>query len=83
MAFSPDGSRILTASLSHSARLWDLNGNLLQEYPGQIIAVAFSPDGSQILVGSGETVQLWDGVLSLDEFLQSGRIDQLKKGPDY
>jgi len=82
VAFSPDGSRILTASLSHSARLWDLNGNMLQEYPGQIVAVAFSPDGSQILVGSGKTVQLWDGVMDLDQFLHSGRIDELKTAPE-
>ncbi len=82
VAFSPDGSSLLTATLGNSARLWDLNGNMLKEYPGQIIAVAFSPDGGQILTGSTESVQLWDGVINLDEFLQSGRIDELKTDPE-
>ncbi|WP_416212173.1 hypothetical protein, partial [Nostoc sp. DedQUE08] len=34
MSFSPDGKTIATASLNGTARLWTLNGQLLQEFKG-------------------------------------------------
>jgi WD40 repeat protein len=64
VAFSPDGNNILTGSQDSTARLWDLQGNLLQIFKGHqgiISSVAFSPDGEYILTGSiDKTARLWD-----------------------
>ena len=63
-AFSPDGSRIVTASADSTARLWDIEGKQLAVLEGHERAVrraAFSPDGSRILTTSDDgTARLWD-----------------------
>jgi WD40 repeat protein len=64
VSFSPDGKRILTGSQDSTARLWDLQGNLLQLFKGHqgiVFSVTFSPDGKTILTGSlDKTARLWD-----------------------
>ncbi len=63
-ASSPDGSRIVTASLDHTARLWDSEGKHLAVLVGHTAEVrhaAFSPDGSCIVTTSDDgTARLWD-----------------------
>jgi WD40 repeat protein len=62
-AFSPDSKYILTGSEDGIARLWDLQGNLLQDFTGhemRITCAAFSPDGEYVLTGSEDkTARLW------------------------
>jgi WD domain, G-beta repeat len=62
--FSPDGTRILTASADHTARLWDTRGQpttILKGHTAAITSAMFSPDGSRILTASDDdTVRLWD-----------------------
>jgi WD40 repeat protein len=64
VSFSPDGKSILTGSQDSTARLWDMQGNLLQLFKGHqgiIFSVTFSPDGKTILTGSmDKTARLWD-----------------------
>ena len=64
VAFSPDGSRILTASADNTAKLWDAaSGELIASFAHQagVYCVAFSPDGSRILTASADnTAKLWD-----------------------
>ncbi len=65
VAFSPDGSTILTGSYDNTACLWNSStGELLQSFSGHtgcITSVAFSADGKTILTGSSDgTAGLWD-----------------------
>ena len=58
MAFSPDGTKIATASYDKTARLWDAaTGKPLGEplrHDARVNAVAFSPDGMKIATASGD-----------------------------
>jgi len=65
VAFSPDGTQLLSGSIDHTLKLWDTrSGQLLRTYTGHSLgvgAVAFSPDGTQLLSGSiDHTLKLWD-----------------------
>src|SRR5262245_35124012 len=55
VAFSPDGTRLVTGSLDETLRFWDARiGTLLFVSPssGSVSGVAFSPDGTQLVRGS-------------------------------
>ncbi|CCA69054.2 hypothetical protein PIIN_02913, partial [Serendipita indica DSM 11827] len=66
VAFSPDGSRIVSGSSDQTIRLWDAKtgepvGEPLRGHSNSVLAVAFSPDGSRIVSGShDDTIRLWD-----------------------
>ncbi|MEH2242153.1 nSTAND1 domain-containing NTPase, partial [Nostoc sp.] len=79
VSFSPDGKTIATASGDGTARLWNLQGQLLQEFKGHkgpVWGVSFSPDGKTIATASGDdTARLWN--------LQGQALQEFKghKGP--
>src|SRR5882757_7777027 len=64
-AFSPDGTRVVTASADHTARVWDARtGKPLTEpleHRNSVNAVAFSPDGARVVTASDDTTaRVWD-----------------------
>jgi len=64
-AFSPDGTRIVTASWDNTARVWDTpsGGSLavLQGHTGPVNWAAFSPGGTRIVTASDDnTARVWD-----------------------
>src|SRR5207244_1765088 len=64
--FSPDGTRIVTASSDKTARVWDVQtGQALTEpmqHGGQVHSAQFSSDGKRIVTGSWEDAgaRIWD-----------------------
>jgi WD40 repeat protein len=73
IAFSPDGTKVLTGGDS-KATLWDLQGNPLQEFMGYSRSVAFSPDGMKVLT-VGDKATLWDlQGNSLQEFFYGNSV---------
>jgi WD40 repeat protein len=72
LAWSPDGSRIVTGGPDNAARVWDVATGrvvlVLEGHTGPVGAVAWSPDGTQIATGGnwgdkpgeGGSVVLWD-----------------------
>ena len=64
-AFSPDGSRIVTASRDKAARIWDAATAeeiaVLRGHDGAVNSATFSPDGSRIVTASRDkTARIWD-----------------------
>lgn len=65
VAVAADGSRFVTGSIDHVARVWDgWSGNPIAELTGhddRIFAVALTPDGRIAVTGSNDgTARLWD-----------------------
>ena len=77
VVFAPDGNSILTGSSDQTAKLWSLDGHLLQTFQGhdsEVLSVAFAPDGNSILTGSSDqTAKLWS---------RDGRLLQTFQGHD-
>ncbi|KAL4062780.1 WD40-repeat-containing domain protein [Scleroderma yunnanense] len=66
VAFSPDGTRIVSSSSDKTVRVWDADrgvqiGSPLQGHTDWVSSVAFSPNGTRIVSGSSDkTVRVWD-----------------------
>ncbi len=63
--FSPDSSRVLTASIDGTARIWNGDGTgepiVLSGHTNEVTRAVFSPDGSRVLTASDDdTARIWN-----------------------
>ena len=71
VAWSPDGTRLLSGSHDGTARVWDANSGIeLFALAGpslSISAVAWSPDGTRLLTAAEDhSVRVWDATTGAD-----------------
>lgn len=67
MDFSPDGTRLASASLDHTARIWSVSSGeellTLAGHTDQVWQIEFSPDGQHLATASMDgTAKIWDAV---------------------
>ncbi|GMV99942.1 MAG: hypothetical protein AMXMBFR84_10810 [Candidatus Hydrogenedentota bacterium] len=76
-SFSPDGSRIVTASNDNTAKVWDsITGAEVLTLTGHRFGVnsaSFSPDGSRIVTASDDsTAKVWDATTGAEVLTLTG-----------
>ena len=64
VAYSPDGTKIISGSRDKTIKIWDANtGECLKTLKGHsddLESVAYSPDGTKIISGSDDpTIKIW------------------------
>ena len=65
LAFSADGTRLVTGSWDNTARVWDVAGGklvaILDHRSGMVATVSIAPDGKRIVTAGGDgTAKLWE-----------------------
>ena len=82
-AFSPDGTRVVTASSDNTARVWDAaTGKSLTsplEHQAAVQRAAFSPDGTRVVTASVDNARVWD--VRLDEGTLADWIRVAERSP--
>jgi WD40 repeat protein/serine/threonine protein kinase len=81
--FSPDGSRIVTASYDRSARVWDVASGAqtlkLSGHSNRLRYAAFSPDGRRIVTASlDKTARIWDAATGKELMVLQGHTDRIR-----
>ncbi|MEO8607271.1 MAG: hypothetical protein ABI690_05285 [Chloroflexota bacterium] len=90
IAWSPDGSRIISGGLSpdDSARIWNIaDGKLMYQFSNvgtDVLAVGWSPDGNQVVaIPAEEKGRIWNPSNgNLISTLQIGTVTDMRWSPD-
>jgi WD40 repeat protein/predicted Ser/Thr protein kinase len=80
MAFSPDGSRLLTGTSEGTCQLFDVPGRrvitALPRHRGRVLGAAFAPDGRLVATGGADNlIRLWDVSAGSEIALLAGHRD--------
>jgi WD40 repeat protein len=80
VAFSPDGTMMITGSEDEAARVRKTtSGKVLRKLHNQVSSVAFSPDGTKVLTGSRDsTVLVWKVVKWIKWVILEGHTGGVK-----
>ena len=83
VAYSPDGARIVSASLDKTLKIWDAaTGAELTTLTGHtsaMRAVAYSPDGTRIVSGSDDkTLKIWDAATGAELTTLTGHTSAMR-----
>ena len=82
--WSPDGTRIATASADGTAKLWAADGTLqttLQGHTGAVNQAIWSPDSTRIAtVSDDQTAKVWAADGTLQTITLQGHTDRVNKG---
>jgi hypothetical protein len=78
--YSPDGTRIITASEDKSARIWEARTGaelaVLSGHGDRVLSAAYSPDGMRIVTASADkTARIWDARTGAQLAVLSGHGD--------
>ncbi len=75
LAFSPDGSKFITGSYDNTAKIWTLEGNLVNtiSHKGYVSTVDWSSDGKTVITGS------WDATVQISPY--NGRLTKTLRFP--
>jgi eukaryotic-like serine/threonine-protein kinase len=86
-AFSPDGSRIVTASDDNTANVWDarsgalaltLRGHAPGDLKSGVLSASFSPDGARIVTASyDKTAKVWDARSGAELITLNGHTSEI------
>jgi eukaryotic-like serine/threonine-protein kinase len=80
--YSPDGTRIVTASSDKTARIWDARTGaqlaVLSGHAGSVYNAAYSPEGTHIVTASTDkTARIWDARTGVQLAVLSGHGDDV------
>ena len=80
VGYSPDGTRIVTASADHTARIWDVSTGrqigVLNGHTDWVLFAAYSPDGTHIVTASQDhTARVWESATGRQIAVLNGHGD--------